>query len=368
MTTPLEGADMANVSRIVGLDVHASETHATVLKPDTGELERRRLRGRPHELIPWLQSLEQPLRAVYEAGPTGYGLARAARARGVDVSVCHPERTQRRPGDRIKTDARDSERLARLLLAGGLTLVRVPEAAEEEFRDLVRAREDLRCDLMRVRHRLSKFLLRRERYFSGSAWTRDHRWWLDKQRFDDRASGEVFCDYLHAHDHLVARRERLEQALAEIAAESPWALPLQKLRCLRGVDTLTAVGLCAEVCDFARFRPKQLVAYLGIVPSEHSSGERRRQGEITKAGSKHARRLLVEAAKHYRHNPHVAAKLRARQEGADPRAVEIAWRAQRRLHQRWRHLADTRGLQANKATVAVARELAAFCWEIAMLD
>jgi transposase len=365
----LEGADVTNATCIVGLDVHASETHATVINTDSGELLRRKLRGRPHEVLPWLASLEQPLRAVYEAGPTGYGLARRATAAGLEVVVCHPERTNRRPGDRIKTDARDSERLARLLLAGGLTLVRVPEQAEEELRDLVRAREDLRSDLMRARHRISKFLLRRERYFAGaSAWTERHRKWLDKQRFCDRASSEVFTDYLHAHDHMVARRDRLEQALAECAAASPWGRQVENLRCLRGIDTLSAVGLCAEVSDFARFRPKQLAAYLGIVPSENSSGERRRQGEITKAGSKHARRLLVEAAKHYRHVPYVSIQLQRRQRGADPRAIEIAWRAQRRLNRRWRHLVEVRRVQANKATVAIARELACFCWEIAVLD
>jgi transposase len=368
MTTPLEGADMANATRIVGLDVHAAETHATVLDPVTGELVRRRLRGRPHELIPWLVSLGPGVRAVYEAGPTGYGLARRAALRGLDVRVCHPERTSRRPGDRIKTDARDSERLARLLLAGGLTLVRVPEPAEEQLRDLVRAREDLRSDLMRCRHRLSKLLLRRERYWPDSAWTQRHRAWLDRQRFGDRASEEVFSDYLHAHDHLVARRDRLERALAACAADSPWARTVANLRCLRGIDTLSAVGLCAEIGDFGRFRPKQLAAYLGIVPSEHSSGERRRQGEITRAGSKHARRLLVEAAKHYRHQPHISRDLRRRQQGAEPRAIEIAWRAQRRLYRRSRHLVDNRGVQANKATIAIARELAGFCWEIAVLD
>lgn len=359
---------MANATCIVGLDVHAAETHATVINCDTGELLRRKLRARPTELVPWLESLEQPVRAVYEAGPTGYGLARLAAVRGLEVVVCHPERTNRRAGDRIKTDARDSERLARMLAAGGLTLVRVPEPAEEQLRDLARAREDLRSDLMRCRHRISKLLLRRERHYSGSAWTRDHRKWLDRQRFEDRASREVFADYLHAHDHLVARRDRLEAALAEVVAESAFAGQVRNLRCLRGIDTLSAVGLCAEICDFARFRPRQLAAFLGLVPSENSSGERRRQGEITKAGSSHARRLLVEAAKHYRHSPHVSAKLKCRHQGADPRAVEIAWRCQRRLNARWRHLVDERRVQPNKATVALARELAAFCWEIALLD
>jgi transposase len=220
---------------------------------------------------------------------------------------------------------------------------------------------------MRCRHRLSKLLLRRERYFSGSGWTRDHRYWLDQQRFEDRASAELFADYLHAHDHLVARRDRLERALSELIEASPWAPIVARLRCLKGVDTLTAVGLCAEIGAFERFGPKQLASYLGLVPSERSSGERR-QGEITKAGSKHARRLLVEAAKHYRHAPYVSVELRRRQRGADPRAVEVGWRAQRRLHGRFHKLQLERGVQANKVTVAIARELACSCWEVAVLD
>ena len=249
--------------------------------------------------------------------------------------------------------------------------MRVPTLEEEQLRDLVRAREDVRGDLMRVRHRLSKLCLRRELHFpgAGKAWTLAHRDWLARLEFGDRPSQVVVCDYLHAHDHLLARRDALERTLAELALDSPWAATISGLRCLRGIDTLTASGLCAEVGDFHRFpHPKLLASHLGLVPSEDSSGERRRLGSITKAGSKHARRLLVEAAWHYRRPPRVSAALARRQQGQDARAVEIAWRCQRRLHRRWQRLVGERGKRPTIAAVAVARELSTFCWEIATLE
>jgi transposase len=293
--------------RWVGLDVHANESACAVFDTATGEVESRRFVGRPHELLEWLDGVERPFRAVYEAGPTGYGLARRARERGLEVAVCAPGHIARRPGDRVKTDRRDALRLARLFAAGDLKLVAVPLLEHERMRDLVRCREDLRGDLMRARHRISKFLLRRELYYPtgrGGAWTRRHRDWLTELRFEDCASELCFADYLHAHDVLVARRERLDQALSGLAQRAPWAQTIARLRCLRGIDTLSALGLCAEVSDFARFGSRQAIAaYLGLVPSENSSGERRRQGSITKAGSVHARRLLVEAAHHYRRPP-----------------------------------------------------------------
>ena len=246
--------------RRVGLDVHAKETTAVVLDGVSGEIEVRRIAGRPEQVLAWLETLEAPFQAVYEAGPTGYGLSRRAAERGLDVQVCSPGHIARRAGDRIKTDRRDAERLARLLLAGELTLVRVPEPAEEQLRDLVRAREDLRVDLMRCRHRINKFLLRRELYYPkpGGAWTGLHRDWLASLRFDDAASELTFEDMLHAHDSMLARRERLERALGELAEASPWAATINRLRCLRGIDTLSAVGLQAEIGDFQRFaHPKQ---------------------------------------------------------------------------------------------------------------
>jgi transposase len=365
------GADVPQPKTVVGLDVHATQTHACALTPETGELEARRLGGPPIGVLDHLEGLQAPILAVYEAGPTGYGLARAAVGRGIDVRVCAPGAIPKAPNDRVKTDRRDAERLARLCLAGELRFVRIPTPEEERFRDLARAREAIRADLMRARNRLSKFLLRRELRWEGpgSSWTQAHWSWLRGVRFPDGASTAVLGDYLSAVVALEQRRSASERAIEELWPESPWAETIGRLRCMRGVSTLTALGLCGEAGDLRRFeRPASLVAYFGIVPSEHSSGPQRRRGPITKAGSAHARRLLVEAAHHYRHQPSVGAGLVRRQEGADPRAVEIAWRAQRRLHQRWRRLRLERGKPANVVRVAIARELGCFVWEVGRLD
>jgi transposase len=356
--------------RWVGLDVHASASTVAVFDQASGEVVTRRVHGRPHELVAVLRDVHPPVRAVYEAGPTGYGLARRARAEGLAVEVCAPGHSERRPGDRVKTDKRDAIRLARLLAAGELTLVCVPSVEHEQLRDVVRCREDIRQDLMRARHRLGKFLLRRECYFPapGNPWTWRHRSWLTGVAFADCASQLTFEDYRHAHDVLLARRDTIERELAALAQNSPWAGTIARLRCLRGIDTLSALGLCAEIGDFARFEhPDALAAYLGLVPSEHSSGDKRRQGAITKAGSTHARRLLVEAAHHYRHHPAVGTKLEQRQRDQHARVIELAWRAQRRLNARWRRLKTARGKRDGIVAVAVARELAGFCWEIALL-
>lgn len=362
--------------RWVGLDVHAYETACAIFDGTTGEIESRGFKGRPCELFEWLEGIERPFRAVYEAGPTGYGLARGASERGLDVVVCAPGHIARRPGDRVKTDKRDALRLARLLAAGDLKLVTVPPPEHEHVRDLVRCREDVRGDLMRARHRISKFLLRRELHYPGNGrgrggrnWTGHHRDWLVGLGFSDRASELTFCDYLHAHDALIARRDGLDQALAEIAGDCPWTETVARLRCLRGVDTLTALGLCAEVSDFGRFpKPDALAAYLGLVPSESSSGEKRRQGSITKAGSGHARRLLVEAAHHYSRPPRVSQSLKRRQEGQDAWVIDCAWRCQRRLWRRFERLRLERGKRNGIVVIALARELSAFCWEPAITD
>jgi transposase len=362
---------MAQPKSVVGLDVHATQTHACVLSPETGELRSKRLNGPPRRALDHLEGLQEPVLAVYEAGPTGYGLARGGAERGLDVRVCAPGSIPKAPSDRIKTDRRDAERLARLCLAGELSFVRVPSPEEERFRDLARAREAIRADLMRARHRLGKFLLRRELRWEGpgSSWTRAHWTWLRRIEFPDGASGAVLGDYLAAVVALEQRRGTSERAIEELWAESPWAETIARLRCLRGISTLTALGLCAEAGDLRRFdRPSSLVAYFGIVPSEHSSGEQVRRGPITKAGSPHARRLLVEAAHHYRHRPAVGAALERRQRGADPRAAEIGWRAQCRLHQRWRRLRLERGKPGNVVRIALARELGCFVWEVGQLD
>lgn len=362
---------MAQATHFVGLDVHASQTHAGILDAETGELRRRRLRGDPLVAVRLVAELGVGARAVYEAGPTGFVLARAATERGLDVRVCAPGLIPRKPTDRVKTDARDAERLARLLAAGELSFVRVPSLEEEQLRDLVRAREDLRGDLGRARQRLSHFLRRRALRFVGAGgnWSRAHWRWLRSLRFEDRASEIVFADYLAAVDAIEQRRGTVEAVLEQLAPDSPWAQTIARLRCFRGIDTLTAFGLCTEVGDFARFtHPRQLGAFLGLVPSERTSDEKRRLGAITKAGPKHSRRLLVEAAKHSWRRPALSPELRRRQAGQDPRVCQVAWRAQRRLHHQWHKLVSERGRPANVATVACARELATFVWEAATLD
>jgi transposase len=355
---------------LVGLDVHAKATVAAGLELASGELGFRRINGPPRSVVNHLEELPGPVLAVYEAGPIGYGLAREAAAPGIEVRVCAPGSIPRKPAERIKTDRRDAERLVRSLLAGELSFVRVPSVEEEQFRDLARCREAARADLMRGRHRLSKFLLRREIEFGGpgGSWTEPHWRWLRSLEFADHASRSVFNDYLAAVVSLEQRRDGLDAQIEIAARRSPWALTIANLRCLRGISTVTAYGVCCEVGDFRRFEhPTGLSAYLGIVPSEHSSGESIRRGPITKAGSPHARRLLVEAAQHYRHKPAVSATLARRQRGQDPRACEIGWRCQQRLHRQWQRLRLERGKPGNVVITALARELANFIWEVGQL-
>ena len=353
--------------RWVGLDVHARESTFAIFDQATGEVTTKRVMGRPHELLPWLRAVERPARMVYEAGPTGYGLARRALAEGIELSVCAPSKTER-PSDRIKTDQRDAVRLAKLLAASELVLVTIPSVEREQLRDLVRCREDIRADLVRARHRIGNFLLRREIYWEGTgeAWTLKHRSWLTSIKFADHASRSTLADYLHAHDVLISRRDRVEADLAQLALTAPCAHTVARLRCLRGIDTLSALGLCAEIGEWGRFdHPDQLSAYVGIVPCEHTTGKQRRLGSITKAGSTHARRLLVEAAYHYRRGPVVGPALERRQRGHAPEIINISWKAQRRLNARWRQLRDARRKPNGIVAIAIARELAAYCWEIA---
>ena len=281
-------------------------------------------------------------------------------------------RTDRAPTDRIKTDKRDAIRLARRLAAGELTFVTVPSVEHEQLRDLVRCRDDIRVDLMRARHRLGKFLLRREIYYDrpGEPWGRKHRIWLASLRFKDQASRLTMADYLHAHDVLLARRDCIEAELEQLAGESIFAKTIARLRCLRGISTLSALGICAEVGQFERFdHPDSLASYLGIVPSENTTGERRRQGAITKAGSSHARRLLIEAAYHYQRNSG-----QRREDPAPPRRPAGAHRQHRLARPAaphtpaGEHSRHARHKPNSVVAVAIARELAGFCWEIALAD
>jgi transposase len=284
----------------VGLDVHARSTVASVLDGGSGELRTLRVPVRCEETVGWLQRLARPVRVAYEAGPTGFGLARACAEAGIACTVAAPSKIPRASGERVKTDRRDAERLVRLLRLGELVAVRVPDPVEEAARDLVRARADARADLMRTRHRLSKLLLRQGRVYEASAWSIAHDGWLRTQRFDSPALTLAFEECYGAVLQARLRRDSLDRAIAELAAEPPFVDVVARLICLRGVSTLTALALTVELGDWRRFRPQSLGPFLGLTPSERSSGERRRLGAISKTGNTHARWLLVEAACHQR--------------------------------------------------------------------
>lgn len=352
----------------VGLDVHARSTHAAAIDVASGELRRARFGGGSEEVIAWLQTLPLPLHGCYEAGPTGFALYRAAAAVDLQLDVVAPSKTPRAPGDRIKSDRKDAELLARLLLAGQLKPVAVPTPPFEAARHLARAREQVRGDLMRARHRVSKLLLLHGRVYERSAWTKTHRRWLARQRFEQAATELAYLDALAAVDGLVARKTALEERLSRLAREGDWWPTVARLRCFRGIDTLSAFVLCLEIGDWTRFpRPDKLSSWLGLVPSLDQSGESRRQGAITKTGSGYARRLLVEAAWHYLPQPSEGPALAERRAGQPDHVIQIALRAQRRLHRLYHRLRG-RGKPGNVTTVAVARELACFLWAAAVAE
>ncbi|MGH2852060.1 MAG: IS110 family transposase [Solirubrobacteraceae bacterium] len=360
---------MAKARSLVGLDVHAAKIVAAVLDAETGQLQMFAMGGEVDQAAGFCVGLPGPVRVAYEAGPTGYGLARELAKRGVECLVAAPSKIPRASGDRVKTDRRDAELLVRLLLAGKLHAVRVPGEEEEALRDLVRAREAVRVDLMRARHRLSKLLLRHAiRFDDGQAWTERHRQWLGTVALDWPAAQATLLDARGAIDALTHRREQLEREIVALLPGSPWSVQVGRLRCLRGIDTLTAVGLCAEIGDFERFaRAEQLMSYVGLIPSESTTGQQRRLGSITKTGSAHARRLLVEAAWHYRARPNIGTALSNRQQDQPPAAIAIAWSAQRRLHRTWARL-EARAKRRTIIAVATARELAGFCWAITQIE
>jgi transposase len=352
----------------VGLDVHARSVVACGIDVQTGEVSRARLTPDFGDAWRWLQDLPGPVAVAYEAGPTGFGLARFLAARGVRCVVAAPSKILRAPGDRVKTDARDAQLLARLLLHGDLVAVTVPSVQAEAARDLVRAREDARGDLMRARHRLSKLLLRQGIVWSGgAAWTGKHDAWLRRQSFPDPARQVAWESDYEAVASVVARRDRLDTAIEAMAFDSEFTPVVHRLGCLRGVSTLTAFGLAVEIGDWHRFTGSTIGAFVGLTPSESSSGASRSLGSITKTGNTHARRLLVEAAWHHRKGYRRSKYLQARFERAPLPARARGHEGNLRLHARWKAF-DARGKRPVVANVAIARELAGWCWSLAVMD
>jgi len=352
----------------VGLDVHARSIVGCGLDTVSGTIARRRLTPTIEGVAAWLAELPAPVAVAYEAGPTGFGLARQLTAAGVRCVVAAPSKLQRPTGDRVKTDSRDALHLARLLRMDQIVEVRVPSVEQEAARDLVRAREDVRGDLMRSRHRVSKLLLRQGiAYYGGHPWTGPHEVWLRGQRFTAPGLQLAYDTALETVLLTAARRARLDRAITEMAANSEYTPVVRRLCCLRGVSTLTGFGLAVEIGDWQRFTGATIGAYLGLVPTESSSGAKRSQGSITKTGNTHARRLLVEAAWHHRKAYRPSLTLRARWDQAPAAARARGHEGNHRLHHRW-EVFTARNKRPVIANVAIARELAGWCWSLAVLD
>jgi transposase len=338
------------------------------LDVQTGEVLTARLTPAHEQVIDWLRSLPGPVRVTYEAGPTGFGLARALQAAGIECVVAAPSRLLRPSGQRVKTDAKDALHLARLLAVGQVTAVAVPDAETEAARDLVRARDDVRGDLVSARLRVTHLLLRQGIVYSGGTpWTREHENWLRTHRFGRPALQAAYDAALEALAATEGRRDRLDEAITRMALASRFTMVVDRLTCLRGISTLTGFGLAVEIGDWHRLSPVTIGAYLGLVPGEHSTGESRSQHGVTKTGNSHVRRLLVEAAWHHRPPYRPSTKLQRRWQRAPGPVVAHAGKGNRRLHARWQSF-DTRRKRPVVANLAIARELAGWCWALAVME
>jgi len=362
---------MQHFTRYVGLDVHARTIQVAVAEggsradpQDHGVIANHpaaltKLAGR-------LTDSGGALRFYYEAGPSGYGVYRHLRALGYGCTVVAPSLMPRCPGARVKTDRRDARQLARLARSGDLTAVWVPEANHEAIRDLMRYRDDVRLAQRKWRQKLNAFLLRQGRCYDAgkTRWTLRHARWLEQQKFEPPLHQVVFQEYINAQAEATRRLAEIEAYLWQVLAD--WELrPLVEAMCaLRGIDRVTAMTVVSELGDVTRFdHPRELMAFVGLTPSEHSSGERRRRGGITKAGNGYVRRVLTESAWSYRHPARQTRHMRRKCEPVDEVMASIAWKAQKRLCARYRRLAR-RGKPLNKINTAIARELLGFVWAV----
>ena len=367
---------MFNQRTAIGLDVHARSIRAAAIDTQTGEILEARFPGGNTPVTDWITSVQAehgPVALAYEAGPTGFSLARTIEVMGVPVTVAAPSKLIRPAGDKVKTDARDALLLARLLKLDELVAVRVATITEESARDLVCARDDARVELMMVRHRLSKLLLRHNLVYDGSVtWGSTHDAWLRRVRKNELATAGsgTLAAFDAAFDAVtlgLARRDRLDQQIGEMAADSEFTDVTNRLCCLRGINTLTGFALAVEIGDWNRFNGRTIAAYLGLVPSEYSSGTSRSQGGITKTGNTHARRLLVEAAWHHKPRYSPGKTMTDRWAKASSQAAARGDAGNRRLNRRWSVLAAHKK-KHTVACTAIARELAGWCWSLAVMD
>jgi transposase len=360
------------IKTVVGLDVHKESIVTGVLPPNSERVTlATKFENTSGELKAFVGRIRSrgPLTFVYEAGPCGYQVHRDLTALGQECVIIAPGLIPRRPGDKVKTDRRDAEKLAQLYRAGQLTPIRVPTQREEADRDLIRTREDVLSERLRARHRLSKFLLRQGLVWRQTkAWTLRHREWLRTLRFDFESLARAFETYLRGLEEVEARLELLDRQVLELAGNDAWKALVADLRCLKGVDTLTAVTMAVEVSDFRRFgNAGEFMGYTGLVSREHSSGDSVRRYRITKVGNAHLRRVLVEAAWKYAHLDRTGLTLAERRKGGSPEAIATARKAQSRLCGKFRKLV-AKGKPRQKAVVAVARELAGFVWHIGRIS
>lgn len=361
---------MNSATKYIGLDV-SKEKIAVAIADEGREAPRYYglIENSEKALLSCLRKIggeEIKLHVCYEAGPTGYAIFRWLKKKGIDCAVIAPSLIPSKPGDRVKTDRRDAIRLAQLFRSGELTNIYVPTEEDEALRDLIRAREDVKEDLLRAKHRILKFLMRHHIVApSGKKWTIKYRNWLNTLTLTNHNHRIVLQEYLRTMQERELRLKRLEQEILREANEGPCAALIQALQVLRGVALITAVTLIAEIGTFLRFpKASNFMGYTGLVPSEYSTGESVRKGKTTKAGNKHVRRILVESAWSYRYKPAVKGELLKRQHNQPVEIQQIAWNCQHRLHEKYRKMVG-RGMHKNKAIAAVARELSAYVWEIA---
>ncbi len=354
----------------IGLDVHKDSIAIAYTQAAARTEEPRFLGTTGYSVISLTKALKKlgkpsELNLCYEAGPCGYGLVRALRQRGYTCDVIASSRVARHPADRVKTDRRDALLLARLHRAGELTAIQIPDPEDEAIRDLVRTRSDMVGEQCRARQRLRSFLLRQGHSYSARRWGPTHELFLSKIQFHDPSNHIVFTEYRLAVRFATERVARLEEALRQQTSDWRWLPVIKALMTLRGISFLAALTLVAELGDLRRFsHPRELMGYLGLVPSEYSSGKSQHRGGLTKTGNTHARRILVEAAWNYRFPARIGESIQPRLEGQPQSIIDLAWKAQLRLCRRFRRL-RARGLHQNKVCAAIARELSGFIWDIA---